>query len=77
MATGRVSEFCPTGQGVDSTGVVPGERDTLGFRGVIGLCCHSAREPAGMRAVVSDGALEPERDTWAACHGHKHRQCDT
>lgn len=49
----------------------------LGFRGVIGLCCLSDCEPPGTGAGVPDGALKPECDTWAVCHGHKHRQCDT
>lgn len=49
MATGRVSKFCPTRQRVDSTGGVPREPDTLGFRRVIGLCCHSAQEPPGCK----------------------------
>lgn len=49
----------------------------LGLRGVIGLCCLSDCEPLGTGAGVPDGALKPECDTWAVCHGHKHRQCDT
>lgn len=77
MTAGRVSKFWPNGQRVNSTGGVPGERDMLGLRGVIGLCCLSDCEPLGTGAGVPDGALKPECDTWAVCHGHKHRQCDT
>lgn len=51
---------------------LPRERGVLGLRGVIGLCRLADCEPLGTRAEVPDGALEPECDTWAACHGHKH-----
>lgn len=31
----------------------------------------------GTKAEVSDGALKPERGTWAVCHHHKHTIRDT
>lgn len=56
---------------------LPWEQDMQGWRGAVGLCLPSDWEPLGTQAGLPDGALKPECDTWAVCHGHRHRQCDT
>lgn len=73
-----VSEFWPNGQRVNSAGESPGSETCWVSEGLLECAVSDCDcEPPGTVAGVPDSALKPVCDTWAVCHSHKHRQCDT